>query len=445
MMSKELKEKSPVPFHLQPTVQLVNATLDEVIKGLSMEEEQDGFLTEAERELSIVLEGTLDEPRKPPLRYDGVQITASNLRQTLEPFSQENYGQSIDSRFKGLISDLEYIELLEKGGVGAVNGRISEWLECVKGDVPLEQKTKAMGEVNHILGRAIYLFPHLARGIAVSLKPETEQKTKEFEDKYGWDYYRNRYNMLLEVYQEKKGFPLPETLVLPLPYGFTTGTHGSGERTARASSQEDIYLGFIHPRGDYQTNVPALAVVVKAPLIVEHPTYFTVDEVESIEFTDNGEFTPFVDKRNNENVLVEKTTPEIYYLRFREFSGVRHNLGERMQLRELTDEEWDRCNRELVTARPFTNLWQEVYHTKPRTLKRGFIACVKDDPLYSHHLIMYEITSMRLPKENQEKAAAVLYTNILRGKKSTLSRTVEYKGIEVIRRLTEIPVQGRHF
>ena len=87
-------------------------------------------------------------------------------------------------------------------------------------------------------------------------------------------------------------------------------------------------------------------------------------------------------------------------------------------------------------------MWKEDYSTKPRTLKKGFIASWGDNP---NNVTLYELTNVELPKEETDEAIAVLYTRILKGDKSVIMHTREYKGNNIMRRLAEIPVAERHF
>lgn len=173
--------------------------------------------------------------------------------------------------------------------------------------------------------------------------------------------------------------------------------------------------------------------------MIKHHSYFKLDEVERMQFTDKDEFTPYVRKKDDD-FLVEKGTPETHYLFFRDFRMFRgwvDDLKGKKRLAKLTDEEWQRCDEELAIAPRFTNLWQE----KGRTLKKGFIASLGDD---LRNVTMYEIASTRLPK-NPMEAAAVFYINILRGKRNILSRTRSYTGNDAIKRLAEIPVEERRW
>lgn len=199
------KEASQAPRYLEPTIALVNNTLGEM-KGVLLRQitgKED--LTNSQKKLAVLLFGTIDPSKTASLHYNSVTTTASSLREQLDPLSTENLGYDLDSRFKRFVGDLEYVGLLERGGgVEAINGKIRELKEELQKDIPIEQKREAAGRLNDILSRAIYLFPHLAKGVEVRLKPGTAEKAEEFDNKF-YDSYRFWHEKLADVYQKEKG------------------------------------------------------------------------------------------------------------------------------------------------------------------------------------------------------------------------------------------------
>lgn len=224
--------------------------------------------------------------------------------------------------------------------------------------------------------------------------------------------------------------------MFPLPYGFTTGTHGSGERAAMASSRENVYISFRNPRDDSGI-IPVLGLGIKAPLLTPGSTVFTLDEVESIAFTDKNEFTPYVDDRDGKYVLTEKGNSITYYLRFRDFSNYRGSR-ERENLREINDKEWEVIGG-LNEPGAYSNLWNEDYETHKLD---GFVVLWSEKP---EEMTLYELKGVNLPKRDPHEANAVLAAQILRRDAKILPHVKEYKGDEVIKRLVEVPVEERRF
>lgn len=425
----EKLEEIKTPDYSALTARFVNASLDEFRNRLAGERESRQGLSEAQERLNRALTD---------FRYDGVQTAASSLQKKLDPFSEEELGYELSSPFKRFVADLEYIELLEKGSLGAVNGRVAELFEQAKGlEMSPEQQEELVGRLNDIMMRGIYIFPHLAKGVEVKLKPGVEGRTKKFEEVYGrMGYYRRVYDRLLEAYQRVRGRPLSNTLIFSLPFGFTTGTHGSGERAAVVASQEHVYFTFIHPRDDWQTKVPALALSLEAPLIMPHYSLFTLDEIDSIQFTDKGDFVSYVDRHREGEILIEKPNFVNYYFGFRNFFNYRMFRSEKIE--EFSNEEWNQCQENLAEPGGFGNLWREDFRTNK--LVKGFLAVCHKDP---DKVELYEFTDIELPSRDRHEAAAILYINFSRGMYGTHIRS--YTGNEAIQKLAEIPIEKRRF
>ena len=421
-----------ISSHLRPTANLVNATLVDIDDYLSREAATRSGLSPTQAALREAL---------PQAIYDGVRTTASDIKATLAPFIGEYIGFEKDGQFKEFVGDLEYVELMEQGGLDAVNSRLRELSKTIKADVPKEQKSDAMDRINRLLYRAIYVFPHLATGVQVDLAPGTEGKSEEIWEIYGYDYgsERRKYEQLRDRHQERYDTPFPDTLTVPLPYGFTTGTHGSGQRAAVGASMDEISYTFISLRHNpWNPDTPALGIEIGAPLITTRQTYFTMGEVEDVRFVAGHEFTPLV-SHNGE--LVDRANPVSHYLMFRDFA-VYAAFRRRENLPELTEDEWKLCQTRLWSAPFSSNLWQEDMRFLRRGLiKKGFMAVNGEN---ADNVALYEYTNYVMPREDKYEAEAILLSRILRDEtESVVVQT--HKGMDVVTRLLAYPVQERSF
>lgn len=351
------KEAINTPGHRKGPVGLVNAYLADFRTDL---DRRYGNLSTYQAYLRVALDG---------LVYDGARVTAADLRTTLEPFTKQDVGGFRGDQFKIFFSDLEYISLLEKGGLDGVNQRLNDLFVLLKTDLPSGEKEEVKHKLNHLLGRAVYLFPHLAGSVKVQLKPGVEQNTEKFERKYGLGYYHNRFDTLKEVYKAETGQPFSDTLVVPLPYGFSTGTHGSGQRNAAAASSLTVFFSSVSQLGKREIKEPSLAVSIERPLMSDSSTHFTLGEVEAIRFSENDKFTPYVSGNYGKYKLVERGNALTHYLTFRQFANY-SNLRKREGF-NVTDEEWEKCQKYLVEPEGFSNLWN--YDQSTRSVS-GFFA-----------------------------------------------------------------------
>ena len=373
--------------------------------------------------------------------YDGTRFNFSSLQEAFGDY--KNFSYLSEPKINDIISDLRCLELLEKKGIKGIKKRVTDLFDIARQDGTLEQRTRACIELNEIFCRAIYLFPHLVKGIEVKLKEGTEQKSEEFFRTYSSDYGRFWYESFFEFYKKEHGVN-PTPLVFQLPYGFTTGTHGSGERNAMMHSRDTLALTSILKRDKPSTKIPALALEIRAPLITSSHTSFSLDDVESIQFSDKGDFTPWIDNRQGKDVLIKRGNYLGYYFTFRDFSNFsnfRRGI-DGMKFGRLSKEQKDKINLELVEAQSFTNLWHDDYKTGK--LETGFLVCWPHSANVGD-FVLYELSGIPLPNKNSHEANALLYHEILKNNRDVVSRTKQYKGEDIIKRLVEIPVQPRRF
>lgn len=420
----------------------VNNSLDEFRNWLKENLASDKKNKKEQDKVQLDLLGVLQEDSGIKLLYDGEKNNAKYLMETLEPFSDKHVGFMIDAGFKRLYSLLPLLSILEEGGVEGVNAHIEKLFAEYK-EIGAGLSEKAMREkimaINDLLLGVIYLFPHLVNGVEVKLLPHNVIEAEKFMDRYGYDYGKDR-----RIYDAfRKAEPCKsETLTLPLPYGFTTGTHGSGERSARGASREEIYLTYIHPRNNWGIRIPAIALAINRPLVYLDHIYFTLDEVEHIKLSKNSEFTPFCDEDHEGVRIIPKINHVLHYLIFRGFANY-VNFREREDFKDVSDEDWIFMRDNLFEPDFGSGLWEEKWGIigKDR-LEKGFLAVKFRD---AENMLLMEFNNVKLPSENRNIAARKLNIMILQNDKKMQKTVKKYKGNEAIKRLFQIPVKERHF
>lgn len=344
-----------------------------------------------------------------------------------------------------LLRDIEYLAVIEKSsakpgaGCEAVNALVSENLQQLKSTTDQSERERIIETLNDLFQRAIYLFPNIADGIQATLVPDAAERSEGFHEKFGYDYDRHIYQRYASLAKSEQTIE-PSSLIVPLPFYFTTGTHGSGERSAMAASSDHLWMTMIHPRKSDE-QVPSLAIEIEAPLIVRKLSHFTLDEVKSLRFISTDSFTPWYREVQGKPQFRERMNPVLHYLDFRQFQSSAFSR-KRDQFRDFSDGEWDSCQKELWEARPFTALWREDYARKTKTLRRGFLARISDDP---NQVRLAEFSDLTQPVSvsSEEQAARLFVSAFLRNNED--SYDAMYDGRGAIARLCQIPVDKRSF
>lgn len=394
--------------------------------------------------VQLSLLNTLQESDDKKVIYDGSECNAKFIMEKLRPFADKHVGFMIDARFKQLYSLLPLLSIFEEGGLEAVNSRLDMLFKEYKkegGKLSEAGMNEKIAELNDILFNAIYLFPHIARSIEVKLAEDKIISSDKFWDDHGYDYGKDR--RLYDVLRKKKP-EMSKILAMPLPYGFSTGTHGSGQRAARGASREDICFTYIHPRNNWGIRIPAIALAIPRPLLFIDHVYFNLEEVESVKFSKNSDLTPFCDHTHDDGLLmIPKANYVFHYLLFRGFSNY-VNFRKRADFKnDISNADWEFMCSNLYEADYNSGLWEEKYGMFGRNgLILGFIA-VKFE--HAGDMKLYEFNNIRLLSEDRHDAAGKLFAKILDNDKKTLAIVKKYSGNEAIERLFQIPIRERNF
>lgn len=408
---------------MRPVVVLINAMIEDV---------QTGALRDHDEALEKALHG---------LVYAGDNVF--ELAERLGRFARGGIGYQTRYPYRRLMDLLPLLSVLEDGGLDGVNRYLAEYLNVLRSDLTRDALEEALGAVNGILFGAIQLFPHLATGIKVRLSDKV-RSADEIRQLLEYDSKRGSHEAMLQLYPQETGREHDGTFILPLPFAFTTGTHGSGERAAYASSRAEIFLSSTPGRrGDGSHLFPVLNLVIRRPLLTFDYTKFLLDEVESVEFIAGGSYSPyysqgFRDHEPKPEALIERGSHLEHYLSYRGFVFC---LLKRESFEECTDDEWSRCwNLRIPSLQNIADrLWERDY--RRRHLTHGFLA-VKGDASYT----LYEVTDVSLDNDDSFIGAAMIYLRILRREKAFRRDKVRVYGRDrIIAKLLKIPVAERQF
>lgn len=301
-------------------------------------------------------------------------------------------------------------EFMAKKGVEFLNKRILTLVTELKNpDLTPETVKETIGELNYILGSAIHVLPDLVKSIEITIVRISPPDEEIFDQLYGSHlngrfFYEEYIKTLQQNHQAYK-----YSLTFPFPYSFEKNNQ---DLKTEVISNCDI-------RFDYINNVvPCLSICLvepnnKLPLWVK----FTLDEIESIQFSDKEKFSPYLsyDKNGEVERLKEKPTYIDHYLEFRSFTKVG----------------------QTIYAPPQGKLWIiKDFLSCFTKLERGFI--VEKDLENPENTTLYEFENINFIGEHPDISALKLLAKLKKGDKKLLKKTKQYQGNAIIQRLAQI-------
>ena len=183
------------------------------------------------------------------------------------------------------------------------------------------------GRANDVLYEAIEnCFPY-ANAVVVTATVDPKRVLREASEDNSRHYMR-RFLTTLEGESFDADQPYNMRLVLPLPYSFTTGTHGSGERAAQGASYQTIFLRMCRendPLVEVLVNVGSTKGIEdkeegRREFVARCDLSIAIDEIESLELARvrDREFTPVYDD-NMDRTYVPETSND-HHMQFVENS-----------------------------------------------------------------------------------------------------------------------------
>lgn len=447
MTQMPTKELTGPPQHDQIVSALVANTVADIRAGLECSTDDS---TAANRDALLGNFLSIKQVDNIGVSLGSGKTTYREMYDILAPLADEEnrLPWGVADTFRQFVVDLELLTIFEQEGVDGFNKRLDYTLKQLQKDgLSQEQQRDLTRGANRMLYRTIYLFPHLVNSIEVELDPRAadEEKTEALRNQY---YEPRRYDYQgLHEDRAKRGDTDLDTLVIPLPYGFTTDTHGSGGRAAMSQSRRGIYFGYASKKGGkFNDQEQALMITIACPLITSHETMFLPSEVRSVKLSQREDFTPFWENHHRDGPLINRDHHIGYYLMFRNFS----NYGDGRFIKD---------DQQHIILEPFKNtwnLWNGQYHRNGTLLKRGFFVDYADDPQVT---TMYEVQNYKMKgSTTYEEAVAAMEDDVLtRDRLDKLeARTFslittnrpsfrKFSGDAIIDRLAQIPVLPRRF
>ena len=317
------------------------------------------------------------------------------------------------------------------------NLALEERLSLLKRERDKHQVRMAVNELNDVIYSAIDLHAPRVNAVQIQTRADVSSECSDLPD----GGYRARLKDYIQKATNQEGLEgiVPFLFNLHLPFAFTTGTHGSGERVAMSSSIRNVLfeeVGF----GRYAPS--SLKIDLSGGgWLLRKDVYFLPSEVDSVKLVQDSEFSPIYQDRDKP--LVQPYSTLDHYLTFR---GFRVDKADEKDIKKHKSEILP-IMREGVVLIPehSTGLLHIEMYDYPNPVMSGFsaVAFKKDGELE-----VYEFHNECLPKNlvrkwaSGEEAAYVAYAAARHRVNSRPSIQV-YRGNEAIQRLQEVRTERR--
>src|SRR3989344_2701138 len=376
--------------------------------------------------------------------FIGYPIGAELLQASSVLVNSDDLGQPLRNRFKRFNEDISHIIKLESDGITGINNEISRLINpllptSIAGYSFNESKAR-MRTLNDILLRAIYLYPHLAKGVEIQLP--IEKRLANFGEVYpDQKSGRKRFDKLSQIWQVTRGQDL-QTLTLPLPYLEDSDYKITKEYELGNydDNQANACFAFLLDNQHCWT-IPGLAIQIgpdneerTEPLTA----YFAMEEIGGIKLVsgedEDIDFTPELKWDGLAWNLEPRPNWIRHYLDFRRFGPAVYRvdndfMADKAELHYqslLVPED----NSELIKMRK-SNWWS----LNVDSIEQAFIAL----DLYPH-MVMYEVRGAFPWDKSIRQNAPYLLDRILSDSPSHERGKVQrYVGEDIISRLAAIP------
>ncbi len=375
--------------------------------------------------------------------------TVKYIHGTLAQFANRGHLYQTEKEFAKFLELLPLFDLFISGGLAAINLKISELLNKLRGVEPVRELVEPiLTELNTIIYGLIFVCPYHARSIRIVLNPKATLTMEQLLDKYGctrqvqhrsaWEYLA----FCSKMQEKYEDYMWQQVLSLPLPFSVIPQPLAECARnSAKQSIQGCFAFTHLHPEdAPCDAWIPGIAVALQYPLLCFEHTFFEIQEVARITIQSHADnLTPYTcENRQNEFEadLVERTTYLANYLSFREFRRMR-NFRTKDQFPGISELEWSGCCN-LIEPPLYSNLWVTcMADEKSEFLEHGFLI---DPGTRDNFMHLYELQDVALPSRDRHVAAADLLIGIYRYDQNLMNHVTSHTTSDMIlRRLTELP------
>lgn len=340
-----------------------------------------------------------------------------------------NHGKS----YKGVVVPLDKM-VISNPSVEEVNLILEERLRTLQTERDTTVLNDVAQEVNGVLYEAITRYPTKVNAVRISTSISSTR------ERMGRPNYGERYN-LQKFLQALRIEEVPESVdfafVKHLPYSFTTGTHGSRERSAMVSSCETVTVvdGF----DEHPTHV---VIDLTDGGFFRENAYLFLDEIQSIRFEQvpDDQFTPRVEVRKGQYALEQSLSSAMHYVFFKGFYRYKITPEQIPQGLEGKDDV-AAIVRDVFVPDNYSTLFKADFGASHRPVSfSGFAVDTSGkDP------VLYEFVNMEIPPVLRNVRDHMVYAAhaIVQHRKNPSLHVQTYTGDDIIRKLSQIEVERR--
>ncbi|MFA6460918.1 MAG: hypothetical protein WCV90_01515 [Candidatus Woesearchaeota archaeon] len=320
------------------------------------------------------------------------------------------------------------------------NSTLEEKLSNLKRTIDPKLLGGLAQEINDLLYEVILNHPTEANAVQIStiISPKREEKGLP----YAHTIFSGRYKLEMFLSAALGTKELHDTVefefVKHLPYFFTTGTHGSGERAAMGCSCPNLLV----ETGLEDNDVPAyLMIDVADQGFMQQSIHLFLDEIKSVKLAQvpNDKFTSVVDRPGRDKYTLKTSSSSVsHYLWYRGFNFSTPNAGS--NLPKKWREEISATLRNVMVPEHSTGLFEDYWRilSANPTSFSGYAALEvkEEDP------VLYKFNKFSIPRafREEERQVVVAYALVKHGK-HLQSNIQTYRGIEVVRELSRLEVK----
>jgi len=330
----------------------------------------------------------------------------------------------------------------ERKSIQEANAMLEEKLKILQGSRESEVLEAAAGKINMLLYEAILQHPSEVNAVRIPVSVSLHRNETGLPDagtRYSGRYKLERF-LRSALGTEEIPECVPFEFVKHLPYEFTTGTHGSGERNAMEYSCPNIAA----ETGVFLDDVPAYLMIDLSDIgwLWHEKGYLFPDEIKSIslEHVPDEQFTPMVVMGKDREYSLKKTPGSaMHYLYFRGFKG------SAIKEKDIPSKRWKKDVSAIVLRTLIPEMSTQLFTTRwglrnPAAFS-GFAADV-----HGEEPVLYEFDNVSIPWSLRPSCAfginAIMAAYaIIQQRNKPGSNIKSYTGAEIIRRLAQFEMR----